>query len=832
MAEENTQNSQTPQEGGGDEQPKIYVNEKTVEEHKADVAKAQETVKAEAETEQKTEEAATPEKPAVPAETQTSAAPAAQAKPAPAPAPAPTPAPQPAAKPVEKPASQPVQPAEKPVAAPQSAAPAPAQPAPAAKEAPKTPQEQLTPEQKKELKAKKKKAKKKKAITAGLVTGGVVFVLIIVMVFLLLTQGGGSDNPLLKMFGISEENFYPFLITLTNTMFGMTIFIAFIVGIIGLFKVSMTKKDDKAGRKKGIAMAVIGGSLFVVLAFAWTFTYMYLSSQQVETQTAQDTSIIKTDPEDLSGLTAPAKISFDASQIPFNPYEYNIISYEWDCGDGSTATGETVSHVFQEKGPDAGRYEVVLTVTYEDIETGEEATEEIIIDVVFSNEQVAAIFTADPEQGEIPLTVEFDASESSDPDGEIVSYEWDLDGDGKFDDAEGVTAEYTYDQAGTYEVSLRVTDNNGEYNVATTEIVAGGADVTAVISSEDEEYYAGVSYSFSAADSTSINGDIEKYTWDFGDGSKDETTRTAKHTYEEAGSYLITLEVEDETGETGTTKVEIEVLGPSEEPVAVIVTDPEADETTGVVEGEVPLEVIFDASNSTDADDNIVDYEWDFDGDGEVDDTGDKVTYTYQDTGAYIASVTVIDADGNEDTETVAIDVESQSLDAAITVSPSSGEVPLEVEFSAAGSTYPGGEIVAYTWDFGDGSDEYVGAAEVTYEYETVGTFTATVTVLADDNSEDSESVTITVRPVSLSACFEASIEQGEAPLVVTFDPLCSEGSVQNYIWDFGDGDKDYDRKPTHTFEEVGIYTVELEVEDAGGVKDTYELEITVTSEE
>ncbi|OIP81206.1 hypothetical protein COW94_00730 [Candidatus Peregrinibacteria bacterium CG22_combo_CG10-13_8_21_14_all_44_10] len=794
--DENTQNNgnqipQTPPNPGG-EQPKIYINEKTVEEHKEDVAKAAEIAK-----QQQQPQVVTPAPAVAPA-----SAPTPQSTPAPAPTPVVVTTPQPA-------------PAAQPAVAP----------------APKTPEQALTPEQKKALQEKKKRAKKKKAITAGIVTGGIVFVLIIVMIFLLLTQGGGADNPLLKMFGISEENFYPFLITLTNVIFGMTIFVTFIVGIIGLFKVSMTKKDDKAGKNKGIMMAILGGSLFVILAFAWTFTYMYLSSQQVETQTAQDTSIIKTDPEDLSNLTAPATITFDASQIPFNPYQYKLISFEWDFGDGSTATGETVSHRYTTKGPDAGRYEVVLTVTYEDVETGEEATEQIILDVIFSNDKVAASFTVDQEKGDIPLTVEFDASGSVDPDGEIVSYEWDLDGDGKFDDGEDVTAEYTYEQAGTYEVSLRVTDNNGDYNVVTMDIAAGGVDVVAVIGSDNDEYYTGVSYSFSAADSESINGEITKYTWDFGDGSNDVKTRTAKHTYEEAGNYLITLEVEDEVGETGKTKIEITVIGASEKPVAVIMTDPEANSSTGVVEGEVPLEVIFDASSSVDADDNIVDYEWDFDGNGDTDDTGEKVTYTYEKTGAYIASLTVIDADGNTNTETIAISVSGQALDAALTVTPTSGEVPMEVEFSAAGSTYPDGEIVAYTWDFGDGSDEYVGGAEVTYEYDTVGTFTATVTVLADDNSEDSDSITITVRPVTLTACFEASLEQGKAPLIVAFDPLCSGGSIQSYVWDFGDGDKSYDRKPTHTFDEVGIYTVELEVEDAGGVKDTYELEITVTSE-
>ena len=51
---------------------------------------------------------------------------------------------------------------------------------------------------------------------------------------------------------------------------------------------------------------------------------------------------------------------------------------------------------------------------------------------------------------------------SRDPDGEIVSYAWDLDGDGEFDDAAGKDAVVTFSEAGSHVLSLRVTDSNGE----------------------------------------------------------------------------------------------------------------------------------------------------------------------------------------------------------------------------------------------------------------------------------------------------------------------------------------------------------------------------------
>ena len=721
-----------------------------------------------------------------------------EAKPEPAPvetAPVEEPKPEPApAPPVEEPKPEPVaEPAPEPQPAP--AAPAPAQPV-----AEKKPEQQLTPEQKKELKAKKKKAKKKKLIISLSVTAGVVFVVMIVMVFLLLTQGGGSNNPLLQMFGISEDNFYPFLISLTNVIFGFGVFIAFIVGVIGIFLTSMAKKHDKQKKKKGIVMASIGGFACLVLVFAWGFTYMYLSSQFTEAQEAQDTSVIKTVPENLTGLTAPLTVEFDVSGLYVNPYQYEIISYEWDFGDESSATGPTVSHRYTEKGPDAGRYIVTLDIKYEDVNTGEELLDTFNLDVVFSNEQVAAAFTADPMEGELPLDVKFDASESVDPDGEITAYEWDLDADGDYDDAEGVETTHTYTKAGSYEVGLRITDNNGEYAYTSVTVEAGTNVPVAVITEPAWEYYMGVEYSFSAADSTSPNGTIDSYEWDFGDGSGTAKTMSAKHTYDAVGTYTLNLKVTDEDGFIGSDSVKIIVDVPSVEPVADISTSPGLDEEENAIVGQVPLSVGFNASGSTDGDDNIIEYEWDFDADGVIDDTGISTIYVFQEEGTYATRLIVTDADGNEDIATVMVTVESQGLEAAFSATPVSGEIPLEVDFDASGSSYPDGEIVAYKWDFGDGTSEYVGGAEIEYEYDSIGTFDVVLTVVASDGAEDSTTIQITVRPVTLTSCFEPNVYQGPAPLVVTFNPSCSAGSVQDYFWDFGDGDKSYDNKPTHTY--------------------------------
>lgn len=77
--------------------------------------------------------------------------------------------------------------------------------------------------------------------------------------------------------------------------------------------------------------------------------------------------------------------------------------------------------------------------------------------------------TADAELGMSDLTLTADASASTDPDGEIASYAWDL-GDG--DTATGPTVEHTYAAAGTYEVTLTVTDDDGATDTYTEDVTA------------------------------------------------------------------------------------------------------------------------------------------------------------------------------------------------------------------------------------------------------------------------------------------------------------------------------------------------------------------------
>ena len=78
-----------------------------------------------------------------------------------------------------------------------------------------------------------------------------------------------------------------------------------------------------------------------------------------------------------------------------------------------------------------------------------------------ANEPPVATFTATPSSGAAPLQVDFDAGASTDANHDNLTYAWDLDGDGQYDDATGVTASTTYTAMGNVTVGLKVTDSGG-----------------------------------------------------------------------------------------------------------------------------------------------------------------------------------------------------------------------------------------------------------------------------------------------------------------------------------------------------------------------------------
>jgi PKD repeat protein len=130
-----------------------------------------------------------------------------------------------------------------------------------------------------------------------------------------------------------------------------------------------------------------------------------------------------------------------------------ITSYEWDFGDGNTGTGANPSHVYSA----VGMYTVTLTVTEDQGQTNSaETTAEISPVTPIPLDPVAD--ANGPYSGIQASAVHFDGSGSNDPDGTIVSYEWDF-GDGNT--GTGMNPSHIYTAAGVYTVTLTVTDDQG-----------------------------------------------------------------------------------------------------------------------------------------------------------------------------------------------------------------------------------------------------------------------------------------------------------------------------------------------------------------------------------
>ncbi|ALG07748.1 hypothetical protein AOZ06_13270 [Kibdelosporangium phytohabitans] len=109
--------------------------------------------------------------------------------------------------------------------------------------------------------------------------------------------------------------------------------------------------------------------------------------------------------------------------------------------------------------------------------------------------QVASI-TASPAQGSLPLTVSFSAAAANDPEGAALSYAWDLDGDGNFDDGTGPAAARTYRAAKVYNVSVRASDPGGLSDVVSKRIFAGTTPPTVNITTPVAAWAVGDTVSF------------------------------------------------------------------------------------------------------------------------------------------------------------------------------------------------------------------------------------------------------------------------------------------------------------------------------------------------
>lgn len=169
---------------------------------------------------------------------------------------------------------------------------------------------------------------------------------------------------------------------------------------------------------------------------------------------------------------APLEVTFDAggSSDP----DGSIVLYEWDFTDNGSFDASDSADSIQHTYSNPGSFTCRLRVTDNDGAT-DEATVQVNVAVPANLPPVADI-QASPSEADPPEFINFDAGGSTDQDGSIILYEWDLDGDGVFDSATGGVATNggVYNSPGAIEVGVRVTDNDGASAVATVQVILHG----------------------------------------------------------------------------------------------------------------------------------------------------------------------------------------------------------------------------------------------------------------------------------------------------------------------------------------------------------------------
>ena len=487
---------------------------------------------------------------------------------------------------------------------------------------------------------------------------------------------------------------------------------------------------------------------------------------------------------DLISGDAPLAVTFaDTSTL-------NITSWSWDFGDGVTSTLQDPSHVYQ-----PGTYTVALTVT----SAGGMDTATAVDMISVAEPLPVAAFSMDVVFGPAPLLVSF----ADDSTLNITSWAWDF-GDGASSTISNPT--HVFADPGLYSVSLLVTSAGGSASALITDAISV-VDPAPIPGFTATPTTGPAPLEVLFADQTT--GSVTSWSWDFGDGSAS-TLQSPQHTYQDVGTYTVTQTSGGIGGSNELVQVDL---------IVVIEPAPKAAFTSSATTGEIPLAVTFQDTSTL----NITGWLWDF-GDGSTS-TLASPSHDYTTVGTYSVSLTV-SSTGGSDTFTAAdlVATSEPAPMAAFVADVSSGDAPLEVVFTDTSTM----NITTWSWDFGDGSASTV--QNPTHVFAQPGSYTVALTVTSVGGMDVlTRTDLITAVEPAPSAAFSMDATIGIAPLVVGFSDE-STLNITSWAWDFGDGTTSTLQDPTHSYSDVGIYTVSLAVTSVGGSDAVIQLDaITVT---
>ncbi len=303
------------------------------------------------------------------------------------------------------------------------------------------------------------------------------------------------------------------------------------------------------------------------------------------------------------------------------------------------------------------------------------------------------------------------------------------------------------------------------------------------------------------------------YTWQFGDGSPNEviaTTNTVVHSFPAISEYPITVTVTSPYDSFDAYILAGGGLPLSDTSFTIAPATPN-------VGGVVTFTASYLPDTATNTTTNPVRYQWDF-GDGSISlpITQTVITHTYQTGGDKQIKLVTSNGYGTTNSSQSITLKEGVSAVTSIFVNPATpiqyDEATFTAQFTPTSASLP----VTYNWDFGDGSPAVVvTTTNVQHAYNTVGTFTVTVTAgnIYGTSGAFTTKITTTGKPLQSVIFTPSTVSTYKALLTATYLPISATPPI-TYFWDFNnDGNIDATTTgPTVTrdFITAGSYTVKL----------------------
>ncbi|HYF30311.1 MAG TPA: PKD domain-containing protein [Chitinophagaceae bacterium] len=459
-----------------------------------------------------------------------------------------------------------------------------------------------------------------------------------------------------------------------------------------------------------------------------------------------------------------------------------IVSWSWDFGDGSTATGLNPIHTYI----NPGTYTLKVVFT-----TAGGCTDSLtIVNAVRVGIKLQPNFSATPRFACAFQPIHFSDLSTG---GVADSWFWEF-GDG------GTSIEqnpiHLYQDTGYFTVTLVVANNGCRDTLRIVDYIRIKPPIARFIDSS------GCTDPFTRK---FIDRSIGALTWhwDFGDGNTS-NQQNPVHTYSAPGAYMVQLTVRNDTCEHITQR-QIHIIAEVPDFVA---------SDTVICKGSV---VTFSTRNINTA--HISMHSWSF-GDGIVQNGGSQINHIYTASGNYTVRLVIRDINGCLDTLIKPLYIRVYGPDANFTVITPGVCLDSAVLFNDASTSDGVHPITAWIWEYGDGQRDSLTGPPYQHVYNTAGQYTVRLIVVDNIGCRD----TIT-RPNSVIISKPEAIF-GAVDTVTCVDKSIrfvstSTGPGLTYHWDFGDGQSTVQNNPLHAFSAEGLYTISLAIKDVYGCTDT-----------